>query len=78
MTNKMLTPYLNHGNTGLGVFIDTINGKKYFSHGGDNKGFKSYYYGSIEGGKGLVIMINSENFNIVQEIIRSVQKVYEW
>jgi len=78
MTKKMLSSYLQDGNTGLGVFIEYINDNKYFSHGGDNQGFKSYYYGSVEGGRGLVIMINSDNFNIVPEIINSVKKAYQW
>jgi len=78
LTRKMLEPYLTNGITGLGVFLETINDKKYFTHGGSNEGFKSYYYGSLEGGNGIVIMINSENFDIIPEIVRSVVKVYEW
>lgn len=78
MTERMTKPYLKDGLTGLGVFRETINDKPYFTHGGSNEGFKCYYYGSMEGGNGLVIMTNSENFVIIPEIIRSVANVYEW
>lgn len=78
MTKKMLRPYLKDGNSGLGFFITEINGRSYFSHGGNNEGFNSYYFGSMEGGQGVVVMINSENFDILPEIIQSVGKVYGW
>jgi CubicO group peptidase (beta-lactamase class C family) len=78
MAKKMLSPHLKDGITGLGVFFENLNGRDYFTHGGSNEGFKCYYYGSIEDGKGIVIMTNSENFDIIPEIIRSIIKVYEW
>ena len=74
----MLAPHLKDGTTGLGVFLEEVNDKKYFSHGGSNEGFKCYYYGSIKGGNGIVIMTNSESFDIIPEIIRSIFKVYHW
>lgn len=78
ITQKMLAPHLKDGTTGLGVFLEDVNDKKYFTHGGSNEGFKCYYYGSIEGGNGIVIMTNSESFDIIPEIIRSIFKVYQW
>ena len=82
-TKEMLTPYLKDeipglGYTCFGFFITKINGKSYFSHGGNVEGSNCYYFGSMEDGKGLVIMTNSENFNIIPEIIQSVGKVYKW
>ncbi|RZN78870.1 MAG: class A beta-lactamase-related serine hydrolase [Winogradskyella sp.] len=78
MTKKMMTPYLEGEATGFGVFISEILDKKYFQHGGSNEGFKCHYYASLENGNGVVIMVNSENYDIITEIIRSVVKVYEW
>lgn len=78
MAQKMTTPFLKDGITGLGVFLNNYDGNIYFNHGGSNEGFKCTYYGSMEGGKGVVIMVNSENFDIIPEIVRSVSRVYDW
>jgi CubicO group peptidase (beta-lactamase class C family) len=75
-TELRLTPY--KGNAALGVFIDTKEDDKYFQHGGANEGFRSQYYGDIESGNGVVVMVNSDNGAIMQEIIRSVAGAYEW
>jgi hypothetical protein len=47
-------------------------------YGGANEGFRSQYFGSMDGGNGVIVMINSENGAIVQEIINSVANVYKW
>lgn len=77
MTEIMLTPYIDKS-AALGVFINTRGNQKYFQHAGANEGFRSQYYGSFENGNGVVVMVNSDNFNIVGEIINSVASVYEW
>ncbi|MGC4036976.1 MAG: serine hydrolase domain-containing protein [Chitinophagaceae bacterium] len=73
---KRFTPYID-SSVALGVFI-VNKGEKYFNHNGGNEGFLSSYYGSFEGGNGVVVMINSDNFNIIPEIINSVAQVYNW
>jgi len=73
-TQLRLTPYLNKGGA-LGVFIDSLADGKYFQHGGANEGFRCQYYGSLEGGNGVVVMINSNNAAIINEIVNSVGKV---
>lgn len=75
MTKTRLTPYLNK-NSALGVFI--VNGQRYFNHNGGNEGFRCVYYGSLEGGNGLVIMVNSDNFEIINEVTRSIAMTYGW
>ena len=78
MANKMLTPYIDKS-AALGVFIEAKKNTKYFSHRGSVKGFNSCYYGSLEGGNGVAIMINSGNDEqIMDEIINSVATVYDW
>ncbi|MBB6130291.1 serine hydrolase domain-containing protein [Mucilaginibacter lappiensis] len=75
-TQLRLTPYLNKV-AALGVFINDFNGLKYFGHSGSNEGFVCQYNGSLEGGNGLVIMVNSDNGAIIAEISNSIAKVYQ-
>jgi CubicO group peptidase (beta-lactamase class C family) len=76
--HTMLTPAENAGESGLGVFINKKGGDSYFQHGGANEGFRCQYYGSLENGNGVVIMVNSDNGNIMNEVLNSVAKVYKW
>jgi CubicO group peptidase (beta-lactamase class C family) len=75
MTKLRLTPYQNNS-AALGVFIDSTDGGKYFQHGGANEGFRCQYFGTLTGGDGLVVMVNSDNGAIIQEIVNSISKVY--
>ncbi|NJK86417.1 MAG: hypothetical protein HC906_11060 [Bacteroidales bacterium] len=77
MTKLRLTPYID-GSSALGVFIEKRGSQKYFQHAGGNEGFSCKYYGSLSGGKGVVIMSNSDNRLILEEIANSVSYVYEW
>ena len=36
------------------------------------------YYGSLEGGNGVVVMVNSDNFDVISEVMRSIGSVYGW
>jgi CubicO group peptidase (beta-lactamase class C family) len=77
MTGLRLTPYIDKS-AALGVFIDSYpDGTKYFQHGGVDEGFISQYYGSLEDGNGLVVMVNTSNGGaIIAEIVNSIAKVY--
>jgi len=75
-TKTRLTPYKDPA--ALGVFIDTKGKEKYFQHGGANEGFRCQYFGSMENGNGVVVMVNSDNGAIIGEIINSVASVYQW
>lgn len=74
-TQLMLTPYINNG-VGLGVFISDSASTQYFSHSGSNLGFVSLYDGSFTGGNGIIVMANTDNGAILQEIINSIATVY--
>jgi CubicO group peptidase (beta-lactamase class C family) len=76
MTRLRLTPY-HDPSAALGVFIEDRNGTKYFQHGGGNDGFRSQYYGSLEGGNGVIVMVNSDNSAIMNEVVNSVAEVYD-
>ena len=75
-TQLRLNPYLSQASSALGVFIENNDGIKYFYHGGGNEGFRCVYYGSLEGGNGLVVMVNSDNGEIIQELTNSISSVY--
>jgi len=75
MTEVRLTPYIDK-KAAMGVFVEELDSTKYFEHEGANEGFRSMYYGSLEGGNGVVVMVNSDNGNIIPEIVNSVAKVY--
>ncbi|MCC8424996.1 DUF3471 domain-containing protein [Mucilaginibacter sp. UR6-11] len=77
MTKIRLTPYIDQS-AALGVFIDNRDRTKYFQHSGVDEGFITQYYGSLEDGNGLIIMINTSNGTIIQEIVNSIAKVYEF
>ena len=76
-TKLRLTPYIDHS-AALGVFINKFGDQSYFQHGGANEGFRSQYYGSLEGGNGVVVMVNSDNGAILPEVVNSVATVYGW
>jgi CubicO group peptidase (beta-lactamase class C family) len=76
MTRLRLTPV--DGSSALGVFIETRGAAKYFNHNGGNEGFACTYYGSTDEGKGVVVMLNSDNGAIMEEIVNAVASVYNW
>lgn len=78
MTRMRLTPVID--DAALGVFVSSrVPGSyKYFNHNGGNEGFLSTYYGCRDSGDGVVIMINTENWTIIDEILNSVASVYGW
>jgi CubicO group peptidase (beta-lactamase class C family) len=77
MMKKRLTPYID-SNAALGVFIEKKEGESYFTHNGGNEAFLCTSYGSMQGGNGVVIMINGENFAVINELLSSVAMVYGW
>jgi CubicO group peptidase (beta-lactamase class C family) len=79
-TRMLFTPYVSNF-YGLGFFIEKKGDEKYFHHTGLNEGFVSDYYGSMKGGRGVVIMANTDfasNSDITEEIINSVASIYNW
>jgi CubicO group peptidase (beta-lactamase class C family) len=77
MAKRMLSPYINK--VGLGVFIRNGVNEKYFEHNGQAMGFKCQYWAGVEGGNGVVVFANSTTAAaLVDEIVHSVAKVYNW
>ena len=77
MAQLHLTPYIDNSAT-MGAFIGDRNGEKYFFHDAANEGYRGLYYGSVEGGNGVVIFVNSDDGNIILELLNSVASVYNW
>jgi len=76
MVTQMFTP--QNELFGLGVHLKDGDTPTWFVHGGITEGFRAEMVGSIEGGKGAVVMINSPRQPILYEITRSTAKEYSW
>jgi CubicO group peptidase (beta-lactamase class C family) len=76
MTRLRLAPVLE--DAALGVFVAKKGEYKYFTHNGGNEGFTCLYAGCLDNGEGVVIMTNSDNSAILDEVINSVATVYGW
>jgi CubicO group peptidase (beta-lactamase class C family) len=76
-TRLRLKPYQNNASA-FGIFIDTIGGQVYFSHNGQDEGFVGRYVGSADDGNGVVVMTNTNDGQIINEIINSVAIIYKW
>ncbi len=77
MTEKMLTPFIEDF-VALGFFIDKKGRSIYFQHGGADEGFRAQLMAHKEKGYGAVVMVNSDNGQIINEILRSIAKEYQW
>ena len=91
VTKKMLMPQQNVSDgsykeqIGIGPFLIQRTDNKdprgvFFEFTGVNAGFLAYGMASVEGGNGVIVMLNSgDNQNgIGKEIRRAVAKVYNW
>jgi CubicO group peptidase (beta-lactamase class C family) len=78
MTRVRLKPVLQ--DAALGVFVNAhVPGSyRYFNHNGGNEGFTCLSVGCLDSGDGVVIMTNSDNASILDEIANSVATVYNW
>ena len=90
-TRQMLTPQVNVSDggykeqMGIGPFLIQRTDNKdsngiYFEFTGVNAGFLAYGIASVQGGNGVIVMLNSgDDVNgIGKEIRRAVAKVYNW
>jgi len=77
MTEKMLTPFIEDF-VALGFFLDKKGKTVYFQHGGADEGFRAQLMAHKEKGYGAVVMVNSDNGQIINEILRSIANEYQW
>jgi CubicO group peptidase (beta-lactamase class C family) len=76
ITKVLLTPYIENS-PALGLFIIKLGNTEIFSNSGLNCGFTCMFNGSSDG-DGVVIMANSDNSQIFDEILYSIASVYNW
>ncbi|HKY27237.1 MAG TPA: serine hydrolase [Pyrinomonadaceae bacterium] len=63
---------------GLGFFVEKHGNALYFGHGGADEGFRAELLVSRDKGYGIAVMANSDNGQILREVIRSVAREYGW
>jgi len=76
MTSKMVTPFMEE--VGLGFFIEKHGQALYFGHGGADEGFRAELLVNRDKGYGAVVMANSDNGQILREVLRGVAREYGW
>lgn len=76
MIGKMITPFMEEA--GLGFFIDKRGNAVYFGHDGADEGFRAQLLMNREKGYGAVIMVNSDNGQIMGEVLRGIAREYNW
>src|SRR5690242_20113297 len=72
----MVTPFMD--DAGLGFFIDKRGNSGYFGHDGADEGFRALMLMSRDKGYGAVVMVNSDNGQILGEVLRSIAREYNW
>lgn len=76
LIERMVTPFMEQ--VGLGFFIDKRGNSVYFGHDGADEGFRAMMLMHREKGYGAVIMVNSDNGQIMGEVMRSIAREYNW
>jgi CubicO group peptidase (beta-lactamase class C family) len=77
MTREMLKPQIDQ--VGLGFFLGQYKNPEEFGHNGDDDGFKAVLIMFADSGKGVAIMVNSDNgLNVANYLVQSVAKEYGW
>jgi CubicO group peptidase (beta-lactamase class C family) len=74
---KMVTPFIED-HIGMGFFIEKRGKALYFGHGGADEGFRAQLLVHRDKGYGAVIMVNSDNGQIISEIMRGIAHEYGW
>lgn len=75
---EMISP-VGVGRYGIGLAIDQHGEGWYFSHSGDNWGYKAWISGHVRKGYGLVVMTNGDGgMAVMNEIADRVVTAYEW
>ena len=76
MATKMVTPFMEE--VGLGFFVEKHGQALYFGHGGADEGFRAELLMNKDKGYGAVVMANSDNGQILREVLRSIAREYAW
>lgn len=63
---------------GLGFFLEKHGKATYFGHGGADEGFRAELLVNRDKGYGVAVMVNSDNGQILREVMRAVAQEYGW
>ena len=74
---RMVTPYIS-ADVGMGFFLDKRGQSVYFGHNGADEGFRANLVLHREKGYGAVVMVNSDNSQVIGEIFRAIAREYGW
>jgi len=74
---KMITPFVGDV-VGMGFFTEKHGAATYFGHGGADEGFRAQLLVNRDKGYGAVVMVNSDNAQIINEIFRGIAREYQW
>ncbi len=74
---KMMTPYIGEA-YGFGFGIEKKGNAEYFQHSGGNYGFSCLLIAHKQKGYGAVVMLNTNAYTLIPEIIRSIASEYKW
>lgn len=77
VVEKMVTPFIENF-IGMGFFIEKHGNALYFGHGGADEGFRAQLLVHRTKGFGAVVMVNSDNGQIMNEIIGGIAREYGW
>jgi CubicO group peptidase (beta-lactamase class C family) len=78
----LLSPQIQRepaGFMGLGVWLNGSGVNSRFGHPGDNEGFASRWEALREGGRGAVILTNSDNGGeLIADVFHTIEQTYGW
>lgn len=67
------------GGWGLGMQVVGVGDSLRFMHGGVNEGFQGTFVGYVHGGRGVVVLTNSDaGMELADEIVAAVGREYNW
>jgi CubicO group peptidase (beta-lactamase class C family) len=79
LAHEMLVPQAANRSYGLGVVVDGAGAERRFSHSGADEGFRGEFVGHTEGGRGVVVMVNSDGGTVLASALSAaVAEVYAW
>ena len=77
--DEMMKPQKIAKHIGIGFFLDSKGDSARFGHNGWDEGFVALLTSYKKGGKGAIIMVNSnEGYSIMDELVRAIAKEYNW
>jgi CubicO group peptidase (beta-lactamase class C family) len=75
---RMVTPFIPSSDVGLGLFVEKRGQNLYFGHNGADEGFRANLLVHREKGYGAVVMVNSDNGQLIGEVFRAIAREYGW